>query len=87
LVFLLRKVDAEWQTEAERQPLSTNKPECWKIKGCDPEKMENFAAVPSHLPCWQAYRLPNGTLHEECIQCKVFIEAPVPTLTIEPRSL
>jgi len=87
LIFLLRKIDAKWQAEAARQPVPTNKPECWKIKGCAPEKVENCAAVTSPLPCWQVYRLPNGYLNEECMKCQVFIEAPVPTLTIEPGRL
>jgi hypothetical protein len=87
LVFLLRKLDAHWQAEAERQPVPTHKPECWKIKGCAPEQMENCAATTSSLPCWQIFRLPNGYLNEKCINCEVFIEAPIPTLTIEPRRL
>src|SRR5215216_2307325 len=87
LVFLLRRLDARWQAEAARQPLPINKPDCWKIKGCPPDKMENCPGAKSSLPCWQVYRLPNGYLNEDCITCKVFIEAPVPTLTIEPRRL
>jgi hypothetical protein len=31
--------------------------------------------------------LSNGYLAEECISCKVFIEAPVPALKIEPRRM
>jgi len=87
LVLILRRLDAHWQAEAERQPMPTNKPECWKIKGCPPEEMENCPGAQSPLPCWQVYRQPNGYLNEECVKCKVFIEAPVPTLTIEPRRM
>ncbi|HSJ87698.1 MAG TPA: hypothetical protein VK909_10855 [Anaerolineales bacterium] len=87
LVFLLRRLDARWQAEAARQPLPTNKPDCWKIKGCPSDEMEKCPGAKSSLPCWQVYRLPNGYLNEDCITCKVFIEAPVPTLTIEPRRL
>jgi hypothetical protein len=87
LVFFLRKLDARWQAEAERQATLIDKPQCWKIKGCAPEQMQECPGGQSSLPCWQVYRLPNGYLNEECIQCKVFIEAPIPTLTIEPRRL
>ena len=87
LIFVLRRLDARWQAEADRQAVPTNKSECWKIKGCPPEQVEDCAGAKSPLPCWQVYRQPNGYLNEECITCKVFIEAPVPTLTIEPRRL
>lgn len=87
LVFLLGRLDARWQAEAERQSTPPNKPECWKIKGCPPEQVENCEGAKSPLPCWQVYRRPNGYLNEECITCKVFIEAPIPTLTIEPRRM
>jgi hypothetical protein len=87
LIVVLRRLDARWQAEAERQPMPVDKPECWKIKGCAAEQIENCPAPKSSLPCWQVYRLPNGYLNEECISCKVFVEAPVPTLIIEPRRL
>lgn len=87
LVYFLRKLDARWQAEAERAPISANKPECWKIKGCSAEQVENCSAAKSPLPCWQVNRLPNGYLNEKCISCEVFTEAPVPTLHAEPRRL
>src|SRR5215216_2314314 len=87
LILILSRLDAHWQAEAERQLMPTIKPKCWKIKGCPTEQAENCAGAKSHLPCWQVYRQPNGYLNEDCITCKVFIEAPVPTLTIEPRRL
>lgn len=27
--------------------------------------------------CWQTHRLPNGYLKDECLDCDVFISAPV----------
>jgi hypothetical protein len=87
LIFFLREMDARWQAEAERQAAQIDKPQCWKINGCPPERVEECAGAQSTLPCWQVYRLPNGYLNEACIHCEVFIEAPVPTLTIEPRRL
>jgi hypothetical protein len=29
------------------------------------------------IPCWQLHRLSNGYLHRECLDCDVFISAPV----------
>src|SRR3569832_8931 len=80
LIYCLRKLDDHWQTEAQLSPISTQKPECWKIKGCPPEQRKKCVAVASSLPCWQVYRLPNGYLCEKCVSCKVFIEAPIPAL-------
>jgi len=87
LIYFLRRLDAHWQTEAQLTPVSTQKVECWKIKGCSPEQQKNCIAAASSLPCWQAYRLPNGYLREKCISCEVFIDAPTPTLKFEPRRI
>ena len=75
IVLVLRKLDARWQAEAEHQSIPTEKPECWKIKGCSPEQIQNCSARTSTLPCWQVYRMPNGYLHQECLSCQVFLEA------------
>jgi len=87
LIYFLRKLDARWQAEARLQPLPVQKPECWKIKGCPPADRKNCAAASSPLPCWQVYRLPNGYLHEDCLTCDVFRDAPLPALRIEPRRM
>ena len=87
LIVLLRRLDAHWQKEAHLPALVVAKPECWKVKGCTPEQRADCAGAKSPLPCWQAYRLPNGYLREECLTCKVFTEAPAPTLVIEPRRM
>ncbi len=87
LVFFLRKLDERWQAEAELHPQAVDKPECWKIKGCSPQQLENCEAYKSDLPCWQVHRLPNGYLNEKCLSCQVFTEAPIPTLKTEPRRL
>jgi len=87
VVYILRRLDKRWQAEAELQPVDVEKAECWKVKGCTPGQIKDCAAAKSPLPCWQVKRLPNGYLNEDCLSCPVFIEAPVPTLTIEPRSL
>ena len=87
LIFLLRILDARWQADAQRVLPTLQKPECWKIKGCAPEQMARCAGANSPLPCWQAFRLPNGYLREECLTCEVFIKAPMPTLKTEPRRM
>jgi hypothetical protein len=87
LVYFLRRLDAHWQAEAERNPVVVEKVECWKIKGCSEEQCEQCAAVASSLPCWQVYRQPNGYLQEKCISCEVFTNAPLPSLKIEPRRM
>jgi hypothetical protein len=87
VIYFLRRLDKRWQSEAELQTAKVEKPECWKVKGCPPEQAQDCKAAGSPLPCWQVKRLPNGYLNEDCLSCPVFIEAPVPTLTIEPRSL
>lgn len=86
LITLLQKLDARWQVEA-LLPVLVEKPECWKIKGCPPEQAKNCIGASSPLPCWQAYRLPNGYLREECLSCKVFMDAPMPALNIAPRRM
>ncbi len=83
LIFLLRKLDARWQKEAQFPALAVQKPECWKVKGCSPEQIARCTAAKSPLPCWQITRLPNGYLREECLTCDVFIQTPMPKLQTE----
>ena len=78
LVFFLRKLDARWQEEAQREDRTVEKPECWKIKSCSAEQRKNCPAFSSSQPCWQVYRQPNGYLNEKCLTCEVFVDAPVP---------
>lgn len=78
LIYFLRKLDAHWQAEAKPVPVNVHKAECWKVKGCSPKQREACAAASSPLPCWQVKRQSNGYLQEECVSCKVFIDAPVP---------
>ena len=87
MIYFLRKLDEHWQAEAELPPMLAQKVECWRIKGCPPAERKNCVAASSPMPCWQVFRQPNGYLREECISCKVFIDAPIPALTIEPRRM
>ena len=87
LIYFLRKLDVRWQTEAQPQLVPARKPECWKIKGCSAKQQKSCIASTSALPCWQVFRLPNGYLREGCLSCRVFIDAPIPALRIEPRRM
>jgi hypothetical protein len=87
LVYFLRKLDEQWQAEAELPRVRAAKIECWKIQGCSEGQKKSCKAAASSLPCWQFYRQPNGYLQENCISCEVFINAPIPALNIEPRRM
>lgn len=87
LIYFLRKLDAHWQAEAQLLAKPAPKIECWNIKGCSPAQQKNCLAASSPLPCWQAFRQPNGYLQEKCIACEVFIHAPIPALKTEPRRM
>ena len=87
VIFILRKLDKRWQSEAGLQSIPTENPACWKIKSCTPEQIKNCGAIISPLPCWQLKRQPNGYLNEKCLTCLVFVEAPIPTVSIEPRRM
>ena len=77
-VHYLRKLDANWQAEAERIPLVVEKPKCWKVNECPPRARKTCPGYTSPLPCWQARRLSNGYLREECLACEIFRTAPIP---------
>ena len=80
VIYFLRKLDDRWQAEASQQAAAVSKPECWKIKECPPEQRDYCIGFSSPLPCWQAFRKPNGHLKEECLSCKVFRDARVPNI-------
>jgi hypothetical protein len=80
-VYILHKVDVRWQEEAAQVPpaVVVQKVPCWDIKNCPAEQRANCPSPTSVEPCWQAQRLSNGYLREECINCQVFYQAPIPT--------
>ena len=82
VVALLRRMDARWQTEAEKYPTAAQveKPACWEIKNCSPEQRKECLGYTSALPCWQARRTSNGYMREECLGCKIFLKAPTPSV-------
>ncbi|MCE9647040.1 MAG: hypothetical protein K8S20_13645 [Chloroflexi bacterium] len=79
VVFALRKLDARWQAEAEleRKTLVKDEMPCWKEQGLSTEEIK-FRAEKDNQPCWQTHRLSNGYLREACLDCEVFLDAPVP---------
>ena len=87
LIFLLRKLDTHWQAEGELPQAALPAIECWKVKNCSAEQQKICVAYQAAMPCWQAKRLPNGYLREECLSCEIFTKAPLPALKTEPRSM
>lgn len=79
-VYILHRVDERWQEEAAQLPAPPplEKIRCWEIHNCSPEKMRDCPAPASAEPCWQIRRLSNGYLREECLDCDVFRQAPIP---------
>jgi hypothetical protein len=89
-VWLLRRLDARWQMEAERT--RTQVPvvpveRCWEIKHCPPERVVSCPAyLDQSSPCWQYFRDRNGNLQERCLACELFQHAALPTSS-RPRVL
>ncbi len=80
IVQMLRILDARWQIEAEKAPPLVEKPACWEINNCSPERRKDCPGYTSPHPCWQARRMENGYLREECLGCQIFLKAPIPSL-------
>jgi hypothetical protein len=84
LVWLLHRLDARWQNQAEQEGIPTGQnlaadPGCWDIKNCSPEARRTCKAFAHpETPCWQELRSGDGNLQEKCLKCRVFKEAPVP---------
>jgi hypothetical protein len=95
VAWLLRRLDARWQAEAEEQARkaaltpSQNGREvvgkglrCWEVRGCPPERRESCPAyLHPEIPCWQILRAPTGQLRKGCLECEVFRDAPLPLAT------
>jgi hypothetical protein len=88
LAYLLRRLDAHWQLEAEQQQVaqaaSAYKPStpCWQTNQCSEEKRKQCPAyADTSKPCWQHFRTRRGELAQNCLGCDTFKLAPVPLLT------
>jgi hypothetical protein len=77
--YLLHKVDVHWQKEAVQAQESIAKVKCWEIKKCTAEQRRKCPSPNSAGPCWQEHRQVNGYLREECLDCQVFHQAPIPS--------
>jgi hypothetical protein len=80
-VTILRAEDKRWEAEAKQIPLpvlKADKPYCWVINNCPPEKMKECKLLYANEPCWQANRQANGYMNEACLTCKVFRQASAP---------
>lgn len=79
VVFLLRKLDVRWQAEAEMEKnlLVKDAIPCWLEQGLSVDRVLQMSTE-SGKPCWQVKRQPNGYLREECLNCEVFLSAPLP---------
>ena len=80
-VYALYKVDKRWQEEAAQMPdpEDIERPFYGNVNNCTVEKRSECASANSAEPCWQARRLSNGYLPEECLNCQVFHQAPIPS--------
>jgi hypothetical protein len=79
VVVVLRRLDTRWQAEAEREKkmLLNGEAHCWKEEGYSSSEIKQRLQA-GERPCWQSSRMPNGHLREECLDCEVFQDAPVP---------
>jgi hypothetical protein len=80
IVYLLHKLDARWQAEAEAERILLIKDDlpCWKEQGLSMSEIK-IRAAKADQPCWQTHRLSNGYLREGCLDCEVFRSAPILT--------
>jgi hypothetical protein len=99
VAYGLRRLDARWQAEALLEWEQTqvqqkfaaaglmerlNQP-CWEVKGCSEETRANCPACEdSNIPCWMAWRQPDGRLPVRCYECERLIyEQMGPSLEVE----
>ncbi len=73
--WLLRRLDARWQAEAEAQlaqlqARATATP-CWEVNNCSPRMRQRCPAYNRpDIPCWE-HRRANGQLQAACLTCRV----------------
>lgn len=74
IIYILRKLDAQWQAEAEVAALPVFEgPRCFEVKKCTEEQKANCIAASKAEPCWQVFReTNNGLLKEQCLGCSFF---------------
>lgn len=83
--WLLYRLDTRWQTETQREAAAQGKSlmvansQCWEAHGCSEEARKKCPAYNNpEIPCWQAFRKANGELKEQCLDCDILRDAPIP---------
>lgn len=86
--YLLRRMDARWETEAQGRPEVVQgqvaaKPQrpCWEEKGCtEAKKLKCAASRVTDIPCWLARLRAENKLPSACTDCYRYKGklAPVP---------
>jgi hypothetical protein len=81
-VYYLRRLDNRWQEEARRRMAETAvrpaaQTPCWEVHHCQ-DKEQCPAYMNPTIPCWQQFRSHEGLLKENCLDCSVFRNTPVP---------
>ena len=87
VVFMLHKLDARWQAEAEQElkMLAKDEMPCCKEQRVSVDQLA-LRLASGERPCWQTHRSSNGHLREDCLDCEVFRDAPVPTVHIHTHA-
>ena len=87
IVRFFKWLDQRWQRETlERRPSMGAEAmlpiiQCWSMNNRPEGTCQNCLAYQDQSkPCWQHFRMKDGCLKEECIDCKVFRGAPVPVI-------
>ena len=75
--WFLRKLDARWQAEAEREhrlvlaaaQKAGGKVHCWNYNDCKAHRRQDCPAyINSEKPCWDCFKV-NGRLQDSCRYC------------------
>jgi hypothetical protein len=83
-VYFLRQLDNRWKAEAVNSStagsaLMMAQTPCWERKNCPPERRATCTIYQhQNVLCWQQFRNEGGLLKDDCLECSVFREAPIP---------
>ena len=87
IILFFKWLDHRWQRQSMDRRASMGAQallpiiQCWAMNNCPAEKCQNCVAFQNQSkPCWQHFRVVDGSLKEECLSCKVFIGVPAPAI-------